>query len=124
METIPDLKVKTKNGSVPGIQMSPCNQNQIIESEPTNNKVWYQEVHWILEHMDKDSTRAAAHKLGNGITRGTYISCLISITKQNNLNCTVHNTIKEPNELFSSDISSSHNVAYNSHKYWILVCRR
>ena len=74
--------------------------------------------------MGEDATRATATKLGIGITRGTSttcISCSVSKAKQKNLNHTIDHMAKEPSDIFSSDISSSRNTAYNGRKYWLLV---
>ena len=118
------LKIKTKNGFVPGVRMIPKTKDQKESTETNNNKLPYDKVHAILGHMGETSTRATARNLGIGITRGTSkqcMSCAISKAKQKNLNRNIKTMVKEPGELFSSDISSSRNTGYNGRKYWLLV---
>ena len=73
------LKIKTKNGFVPSIRMTPKTKDQNESPETNNNKLPYDKVHSILGHMGEESTRATARNLSIGITRGTlktmYVLC-------------------------------------------------
>ena len=100
-----NLKIKTKNGFVPGVRMIPPElvHTKTTVTEDTNNKKHYQVVHSMLGHMGEDATRATATKLGIGITRGTSttcISCSVSKAKQKNLNRTIDHMAKEPGDIF------------------------
>ena len=100
-----NLKIKTKNGFVPGVRMIPWElvHTETTVTEGNNNKKHYQVVHSMLGHMGEDATRATATKLGIGITRGTSttcISCSVSKAKQKNLNRTIDHMAKEPGDIF------------------------
>ena len=92
------LKIKTKNGFIPGVRMIPKTKDHNTSAETNNNKLSYDKVHAILGHMGQDSTRATARNLGIEITRGTSkqcMSCALSKAKQKNLNRNITTMVKK-----------------------------
>ena len=119
-----DLKVKTKNGYVPGVQITPINKLDEAGNRITPTTIPYSKAHNLLGHMSEQSTRLTAKHLGLTITRGTSqtcVDCCISKARQKNLNKHTSESVLEPGDLFSSDISSSQSKAYGGAKYWLLV---
>ena len=62
------LKIKTKNGFIPGMRMIPKTEDHNTSAETNNNKLSYDKVHAIRGDMGEDSTRATARNLVIRIT--------------------------------------------------------
>ena len=77
----------------------------------------------MLGHMEPTSTKNTAEYLGIPLAKWNAepcLSCAVGKAKQKNL-VKKGEESKNPDDLFSSDISSCKHVAYRGAKFWLLV---